>query len=419
MPPRVSVRRIFLCVLLGGGALVLLTLNQKLSWVNVQNPTLQPHFRFQTARPLPPAQPSAEEDPWQTEAPPIPPSREENGRAWFFSDGNVYPERADVTPPLFPDESSGDRIVEQLMYVPENYQGYDTQEKVILAYNGLNQWGQKSGPGTFHGCPVNRCILTDDRSRATDADAIIYKDHFTHPGVMRPLKQVWILYFLECPYHTQSVKLHDVFNWTATYRRDSDIVAPYERWTYYNPEVRQMSQARDYAANKTKKVAWFVSNCGARNGRLAYARELGKHISVDIYDKDYKFYLAFENSNCRDYITEKFYVNGLGRNILPIVMGARPEDYERSAPEGSYIHVDEFASPAELATYLHRLDKDNDLYNSYFRWKGTGEFINTYFWCRLCAMVHAPAKRKHYDDVNDWWRGPGVCTSRSWRNVET
>ncbi|KAK9719064.1 Glycosyltransferase family 10 (fucosyltransferase) C-term [Popillia japonica] len=415
------------------------TLHYSLFDLVLQGPTLPPQFRFQTAKTLPPTQPSIKENSGQTEAPPpLPPSREENSRPWFFYDGNILPERTDKQPALFPDENSGDRIIEQLMYIPEDYQGYDTQEKVILTYNGLNQWGQKSGSGTFHECPINRCTLTDDRSRSVDADAIIYKDHFTHPGVMRPSKQVWILYFLECPYHTQNVKLHDVFNWTATYRRDSDIVAPYERWTYYNPEVRQMPQARDYAANKTKKVAWFVSNCGARNGRLAYARELAKHISVDIYgtcgplkcprsdkkcfdllDKDYKFYLAFENSNCRDYITEKFYVNGLGRNILPIVMGARPEDYERSAPEGSYIHVDEFASPAELATYLHRLDKDNDLYNSYFRWKGTGEFINTYFWCRLCAMLHAPIKPKHYDDVNDWWRGPGVCTSRSWRNVQT
>ena len=32
----------------------------------------------------------------------------------------------------------------------------------------------------------------------------------------------------------------------------------------------------------------------------------------NVLDTDYKFYLAFENSNCIDYITEKFYVNGLG-----------------------------------------------------------------------------------------------------------
>lgn len=248
--------------------------------------------------------------------------------------------------------------------------GFDSPEKTILLYSGFGAWGQSGGSGPFHSCPVNRCSLTADRGRAVDADAILYRDHVAYPGVDRPANQVWILYHLECPYHTQSIKVPDSINWTATYRRDSDIVAPYERWTYFDPQVgieehvsrllpvhpqvKQKAQNKDYAANKTKKVAWFVSNCGARNNRLQYAKELGKYIDVDIYggcgsfkcprsedrkcfnilETDYKFYLAFENSNCRDYITEKLFVNGLGHDVLPIVMGARPEDYEKSAPEG-------------------------------------------------------------------------------------
>lgn len=141
----------------------------------------------------------------------------------------------------------------------------------------------------------------------------------------------------------------------------------------------------------------------------------------EILDHDYKFYLAFENSNCKDYITEKFFVNSLNRNILPIVMGARPEDYENSAPYRSYIHIDEFASPKELAEYLEILDKNDDLYNSYFKWKGTGEFINTYFWCRVCSMLHDENSIKipnWYEDINEWWRAPGICTNGSWRSYQ-
>jgi len=123
---------------------------------------------------------------------------------------------------------------------------------------------------------------------------------------------------------------NDLINWTATYRHDSDIVMPYGRWAYFDPSVTQVERLnRNYSLNKTKQVAMIVSNCDTDNKRLLYAKELGKYISVDIYgqceglktnipdnflqilDRDYKFYLAFESSNCIDYVTEKFFIDGL------------------------------------------------------------------------------------------------------------
>jgi glycoprotein 3-alpha-L-fucosyltransferase len=138
---------------------------------------------------------------------------------------------------------------------------------------------------------------------------------------------VW--YQLESPMNVWSP---DLANWTATYRRDSTLNAPYYKFaSYENAELIKRS-TRNYALGKTKKVAWFVSNCQAVNGRMNYANELAKYIDVDIYgkcgklrcsrkqhddkcvkllNKDYKFYLSFENSHCKDYITEKFFANGL------------------------------------------------------------------------------------------------------------
>jgi len=121
-----------------------------------------------------------------------------------------------------------------------------------------------------------------------------------------------------------------MINWTATYRHDSDIVIPYGRWAYFDPSATRVQQLnKNYSLNKTKQVAMIVTNCDTDNKRLLYAKELGKHISVDVYgqcdglkmiksdnflqilDKEYKFYLAFENSNCIDYVTEKFFIDGL------------------------------------------------------------------------------------------------------------
>ena len=229
-----------------------------------------------------------------------------------------------------------DRILSQLRYKPSSLaQGSDENPplKKIIVYSGLGSWNVKRGRQQFldQKCLVNTCELADNKADADHADAVLVNSP-VRPWTKRPPHQIWIIFQLESPYHSPGLNgFSNVFNWTATYRHDSDIVAPYERFTPYNENVLTLPQNRSYAEGKTKQVAWFVSNCGGRNGRQNYVQELSKHINVDIYgscgklkcprhsaqkcfdmlNKDYKFYLAFENSNCRDYITEKFFVNGL------------------------------------------------------------------------------------------------------------
>lgn len=49
--------------------------------------------------------------------------------------------------------------------------------------------------------------------------------------------------------------------------------------------------------------------------------------------------------------------------IVPIVMGPNKKDYEKLAPPHSYIHVDDFESPAKLVDYLRLLHSNATLYN--------------------------------------------------------
>ena len=127
---------------------------------------------------------------------------------------------------------------------------------------------------------------------------------------------------------------------------------------------------------------WNALNCPRSNDR---------HCDSLLRD-DYRFYLSFENSNCRDYITEKFFHNALQsvalshinsqyfsrRNrVVPIVMGAPKSDVTRVAPPHSFIHIDDFASPRELGAYLKYLSINTTAYKEYFAWATSGMFCCT------------------------------------------
>lgn len=83
----------------------------------------------------------------------------------------------------------------------------------------------------------------------------------------------------------------------------------------------------------------LISDCSDNIKRIDYIKELQKYVDVDLFGKcsgimcpderncrewlaqNYKFFLAFENSVCDGYITEKFF-GTLRYDILPVVLGA-------------------------------------------------------------------------------------------------
>ncbi len=104
----------------------------------------------------------------------------------------------------------------------------------------------------------------------------------------------------------------------------------------------------------------------------------------------YKFYLAFENSLCEDYVTEKLF-RSLTTEIVPIVNGGT--NCSRDAPPHSFINVEDYSSPQELARYLKRLGANETEYSAYFDWNKTYDIrINASIrqggFCKLCEIIN-------------------------------
>ncbi|XP_068087137.1 4-galactosyl-N-acetylglucosaminide 3-alpha-L-fucosyltransferase FUT6 isoform X1 [Anabrus simplex] len=308
----------------------------------------------------------------------------------------------------------------------------------------------------FEGCSVSNCKLSYKDEDLDTADAVLFHlhqlkgDSMLPPRKPRPPHQRWVFLSDESPYNTFWYKKNNkwemydgLFNWSMTYRMDSDVPVPYGRTIPLDPEEQRqiyMTLPHNYAKDKTALVAVMGSNCGGRNGRWDYIHELQKHVRVDVYGRcgnlncpghftkecsalsKYKFYLAFENSNCRDYVTEKAWWNAYHYGAVPVIMGISQEDSKRLLPPKSYIHASEFASPADLARFLQYLDKSHSEYNAYFEWKKCFKVLNehgyfqtpVFHYCRLCeALNYNDPSPKVYNKLQDFWSDK-YCYDKYW-----
>ncbi|XP_060085760.1 alpha-(1,3)-fucosyltransferase C-like [Ylistrum balloti] len=127
--------------------------------------------------------------------------------------------------------------------------------------------------------------------------------------------------------------------------------------------------------------------------------------------KEHKFTLAFENSFCTDYITEKAFIP-YTENIVPVVRGG--SHYSSFLPKGTYIDTNDFTTVKDLADYIIELDRHRDMYRAILQRKNQYTVLpktSTYqrAICRLCEKLNT---EKHangtYPDIAAWiWKNGG------------
>lgn len=244
----------------------------------------------------------------------------------------------------------------------------------------------------------------------------------------RPPGQRWVWMNFESPSHTPGLRglAKDLFNWTLSYRTDSDVFVPYGFLYSRSDPTEQPSGLGPQLARKRGLVAWVVSNWNEHQARVRYYHQLSRHVSVDVFGRTgpgrpvpaigllhtvarYKFYLAFENSRHVDYITEKLWRNAFLAGAVPVVLGPDRANYERFVPRGAFIHVDDFPNAASLAAYLLFLDRNVAVYRRYFRWRRSFAVHITSFWdeqwCRTCQAVQTSGDQpKSIHNLADWFQ---------------
>lgn len=281
----------------------------------------------------------------------------------------------------------------------------------------------------------------------------------------RRAEQLYVVGMLETPPHTWRTFERDygIFNWTMSYRFESDVFWPYGYFVEnatdnviapaLQPIWRQLEDNhfnRSYFRNetmwgivqgKTKMAAWFVSNCDLTpSKRMNVAKAMQKFVRVDIYgrcgsfkcpksqhnecqlmlQRDYKFYLSFENSLCLDYITEKVFSN-MNYFIIPVLYNAA--DNSRFLPPGSYLNVLDYGTIKELTDHMSYLAAHPEEYIKYFWWKEFYYIRLGYNFCDLCVKIHEQGlvqRRQYYWDLDDWYRNkaciPTPVIPLSWQD---
>lgn len=259
-----------------------------------------------------------------------------------------------------------------------------------VVYVHTTQWGKVPG-GLRQVLPEGWALTTDRRERDRATAVVCHIPTLLRPPGRRRAAQRWVAWSAESAVNYP--QLSDAaymsrFDVTMTYRMDSDVPVSY---LFENDtRVPTAEFLRPVPTKSPDRVAAvLISSRIDGSRRLSYLKELMRHLDLHSYGKvlnnrampgpdrgpasklallsGYRFNLAFENSSCTDYVTEKLY-DPLRAGCVPVYLGA-PNVSSFVPGERCFIDARDYESPQALAGHLRRLADDDEAYAAHFAWK--------------------------------------------------
>ncbi|UMM16169.1 hypothetical protein L5515_013295 [Caenorhabditis briggsae] len=316
----------------------------------------------------------------------------------------------------------------------------DLSGKIVI-FAATNFFSAPFTNSNFQECNLNlrnACSISSHRAHFSQANAVLFhsrninsKEISSFPFPRRQeIPYVMVAY--ESPYNAKLETYKDFFNWTMSYRIDSDVFAPYGG-LLRNSELVKVNYAKIWRS-KTKGTLWLVSNNNVNNKRKKIVEKLIENgMKVDLYGKvynrepdncprdgaqegcderfqsPYKFVIAFENSNCKDYVTEKFWRKAEQYKMVPIVM-SRKIYKDLGIPDNMYIAVDDFKTLKEFVEFIENLTSNEKEYMKYHKWREEFRIAEAnqeiFGFCDLCQKLmdfqNRTIPKKSYSSLIAW-----------------
>lgn len=219
--------------------------------------------------------------------------------------------------------------------------------------------------------------------------------------------RIKILRSMEGPQHYPQIRkrLPNMLLSTTSFQSDFPI-------TYYTPS-RPIYTAPPAFADTIPAAVFVARNCHSLNHREDLVKALGEHIRVDSVSaclhnannptkdkvklvRQYRVYLAFENQNEHDHVTEKVY-DGLEAGVPTVYLGAPNALSDNLVPSGSIIHANEFKTPRLLALFIRRLLTSETSWQAAHQWRLARDpnfdarfaFAADHIDCRICRGLRS------------------------------